>query len=118
MVNESSYFENEVGQSQSLNVDEEEEDDLEEIHYHAKDHNQKFAFNYNRSSCLSDNNPHLTFDVDNAYSVAPGEESFQVIYQTRKIGTQRPSYVYHPPPGRSIIFVKNTCLSCLYFFKI
>ena len=24
----------------------------------------------------------------------------------------------HPPPGRSIIFVKNTCLSCLDFLKL
>ena len=59
-----------------LNLGEEEADDLEEINFQKNDHTQKFSFNYNRSSCLSDKTPQLSYDANNAHSVAPGEGKF------------------------------------------
>ena len=60
-------------------LEEEEEDDLDEIRFRTEDHTQKFAFDYNRSSAVTDKTPELSYDAEdanNAHSVAPGEGKF------------------------------------------
>ena len=50
-------------------------EDIEEIEYMTKDSIKKFQFDYNKSTCFSDDYPEINFREDNAVnvSIAPGE---------------------------------------------
>ena len=60
-----------------LNTEEDEEngEDLEEQEYKTKDCVKKWQFDYNRSTCFSDNYPEIHYkeDTSEEVSVAPGE---------------------------------------------
>lgn len=52
-----------------------DEDEKEELEYITKDPVKKWQFDYNRSTCFSDNYPEINYkdEVNNAHEVAPGE---------------------------------------------